>query len=261
VIARGKVVVAAGCYTFLEAAHDFFVHPEYISTLAPDALDSIKLTHLVLEGSEEGEVEKCLPFLAHLTGLREVMMDRSDCGDGAIARLAVLPNLQHISLYSTRIDGSCLRQLSSIKSLVILSLAQNKIKEESLQYLSGMPNLLMLTAPGCQLTDAGVANVSNCRRLDFLDISSNPKLSDGCVPYLRSLKKLHTLLINDTKISLSSLLQLKGAPLLRIITSVQPQSEQDLKALKKAFPGVQVAQITKSKKVDPEAYTYFAPLH
>jgi len=261
VMARGKVVVPADCYSFFEAEHNFFVHPEFVSTLDSDCFDSIQLAQVALEGGEEGEVERSLPYLAHLTGLREVLLDHSDVGDGAIDRLTVLPNVQHISLFSTRTDGSCLRQLSSIKSLRTLNLDQNKIKEENLQYLGSMFFLSNLLLKRCQLTDAGIANVSNCCGLVVLDISANPNVTDGCLPYLRPLKKLQCLCVNGTRISLSGLLQLKGLPLKKVIASGERQSAQDLKALKQAFPGVQVLQTTKSKTIDPDTYSYFAPLH
>ena len=260
-VAQGKVVVPAGYCSYFQAGHRFFANPAIVKTLSPDAFDSIQLTALSLDDSEDDEVDRALAVIGHLTGLRQVLLERSDASDTGVAHLAELPHVQHISLFATICTGRCLKQLATMKTLTSLSLSHSSIEPSNFKYLTNMHQLRELTASYCQLTDQGLSYISQCKSLRALNISANARLTDESLKYLLPLKNLRHLSLDDTDCSLKGLLQLKGLPLTALVTPGKPYTGKDLALLRRTFPDLQQLQTTHRRTMDAEDSTLYAPLH
>jgi len=259
--ARGKVTIPAGYISCFMADKNFFAHPQILNSLPPDAFDSIKMQAVALDDSEEGEVDRALAYVGHLTGLREVLLDRSDAGDAGVKYIAALPNVQRIALFSAAVTGDCLKDLSTMKNLKSLRLSQNDIKTQNMKYLGAMPHLESLALGRCRLSDAGIKYLATCADLQTLDISGNGEITDASVKILACLKKLKSLNISQTRITLGALTQLKGLPLISVVRSDQPYRPDELAAIRRIFPGIYIGAKNDRKAIDSETSTIYGPMH
>ena len=66
--ARGEVIVPAGYISLFVGLHPIFAKPEILKTIAPDSFDAIQLCATAIDESEEGEVDRTLAFIEHLSG-------------------------------------------------------------------------------------------------------------------------------------------------------------------------------------------------
>jgi hypothetical protein len=258
--ARGTIEVAPGQMVILKAGHELLEHPEALDNLPPDAIDVLRVEATSLADNEDGMADGVLQHARHLKGLIELNLDRSDVSDAGLAYAAELPNLQRVGAYSTRITGSCFKQLSNHKKLMSLGFAEDTIKEENLHYLSTLPDLRCISLRRTGLSVAGMREVAKCTNLRSLDIARNPKIDDRCIQYIRPLKKLGWLWLNETKISVKGLLQLKGLPLHGIVLPAAHYSQSELTAIAKVLPGATLSKGV-GAPIDEDAQTLFAPMH
>ncbi len=260
--ARGKIYVPEGYISLFDAEQRFFADPKIIKTFSPDAFDSIKMSATAIDDSEEGQVDRALAQIGHLSGLYEVNLDKSDATDVGISKLGALPRLQRVTLFNTAIDGSCLKQLATVKTLENLRLSKTSLKHENLKYLSQMRGLRSLSLTHLRLNDSAVSNISGCTNMYWLDLSNNPDLTDNCLKYLVPLKKLSEVNLTQTKTTLRGLLQLKGSlALKKILCSEMPYTAADLAAFRKALPGVKLSLKARERPVDIDTGAIFAPMH
>lgn len=261
VTARGKVTVPAGYCSFFSAQRQYLDHPEIAKTLPVNAFDSVQMSATALGDSEAGQLGKALASIVRFKSVRQVVLDRSDANDADIAQLASLPDLQRLSVFSCEAKGAFLKDFTAMQSLKSLRLSQNYINSDYLQYLSKMRNLEYLFLVRCMLKDDSLRHISHCTKLVRLDIARNPDVTDQSLKYIKQLKKLQFLSVDETQITLRALLSLKGLPLHLLARSDAGYSAKDLMLIRKTFPGVVVTQKLKQHAVDQDTKTIYAPLH
>jgi Leucine-rich repeat (LRR) protein len=62
-------------------------------------------------------------------------------------------------------------------------------------------NLQRISLVKCGIDDAALQGLKGLTKLSFLDVSGNPKVTDGCIDTLSTIKTLSTLNASDTGIT------------------------------------------------------------
>jgi hypothetical protein len=260
-IAQGKVVVPAGSIVKFIPAENFYKNPAIIKTLPADGLDSLKCTASSFDDNEKSVCDNALAYVGHLSGLLELNLDRSDATDKGLAYASELPNLQKVSVYEGNMRGASLKRLVTLKQLRYLSLSGNELQEDNLQYLSALPKLEHLYIADCNLGDVGLKYLSKCTGLIRLKLTNNTKITDESVKYILPMKKMRFLDLRGTSITEKELLQFKGLPLVELGVPGKP-SKAETDAIAHAFPKTTLLFVKgKSRTVDSDTKSLFAPLH
>lgn len=206
---------------------------DVICTLPAEAVTSITLSNNIFD---ENEILKLLRF----AGLKRLELTGTEVTDETIAKLAPLQNLETLIVDRTRIQGKFLAKLSSNKSIRNLKLGHNDLQKKYLQELKKFPNLQSLTLNSNHLRDSDMAAIAACSHLRYLDISDNNDLTNAGIAQLKPLKELAIMQLPFTAINAKGILALKGLPLARLRIEPKQAKSQDVAALNKAFPKLQI---------------------
>jgi hypothetical protein len=255
--ARGRVVIPPDQFVCLHANGTFFAHPELIAKCAPNAFDCLEMKLMAMEDAEEDLCKKALGHIGHLKDLQVLILDKSDIGDVGMKPIGAITNLQYLSAFLTGLDGSCLKELRSLKKLRALVIPSNSLKEENFKYLPEYPSLQHLLLSCTNTTNAGIKLIAGCKNLIRLDISKNAAVTDESVPYIKQLKNIKDLSIDDTSISLAGLLKLKGLPLVTLVITQKKYTPEQLALVHSTFPSAKLHFRGGPKKVDEETGTIF----
>ena len=102
--------------------------------------------------------------------------------------------------------------------------------------------------------------IGGCARLKRLDLSKNPGVGDDSIPYLKQLKQLRVLSIDDTSITPQGLLKLKGAGFTSLVLSQGKISRAQLAQIHSAFPKAHIGYRGGAKAVDEETGTLWGQM-
>jgi uncharacterized protein (TIGR02996 family) len=149
----------------------------------------------------------------------QLQLTQTHLTDADVELLAVLPGLQNLDLYETKITNRALCYLSSLKELHTLKIGSNAL--DNLDGLAGMTQLRELNL-GCMhiyhsgtpteylLTDAGTSALSTLTGLESLCLSFNP-VTDVTLERISELTNLRKLELESVGgITDAGLLHLKG---------------------------------------------------
>ena len=206
---------------------------DVICTLPAEAVTSITLSNNIFD---ENEILKLLRF----AGLKRLELTGTEVTDETIAKLASLQNLETLIVDRTRIRGKFLAKLSNNKSIRNLKLGHNDLQKQYLKELKKFPNLQSLTLNSSHLRDNDMAAIAACSHLRYLDISDNNDLTNAAIAQLKPLKELAVLQMPFTAINAKGILTLKGLPLARLRIEQKQANSEDVTALNKAFPKLQI---------------------
>ena len=119
-----------------------------------------------------------LAFIATLTELDELKLSKLACTDAFLGYLKGLKKLRKLDFGElANLTGTGFAQLAELSTL-------NSI----IHWKGGM-------------TDAGVAEIASLPSISTLDFQSSPAVTDSCIPSLRTMEKLTTLLLSATSIT------------------------------------------------------------
>jgi hypothetical protein len=143
----------------------------------------------------------------------------SAAGDAALISLAKHPEVGAIQVLDatacTTKGFAALRALPNLRKLV---LNRSGVTDKELAEIAGCGQLRVLVIPEAQVTDAGVAAVEKLPRLDTLDLSDNPRLTDKAAAHVKTLLRLENLFLNKTGLTDKGLAELKTLEGLRDLT-------------------------------------------
>ncbi len=210
VLAQGPIDIPAGKFVIYFPNHVFFHNPQLIEKLKPDSIDSAVVRYATMDDGEEGYSVKAMPYLARLTDIKVLDLEKSEMTDSGLSSLKPLKNLQALLLFANEFDGSFLKELSGLNKLKVLILNNNDVKAENLRYLSQYKSVKVLGLSYTRLTTASTGFLADMPQLEILLLAGNHKLDDSAIPVLAKLKNLHFLDIRKTGISMSGIKRLKA---------------------------------------------------
>jgi len=260
--AKGTIVVPAGKFVTFIPAHRFYQNPAIIDTIPPDAVDRLGILAASLADEEDGLCDRALSHIAHLKGVLDLKLDRSDASDEGVAHARDLPNLQKISASQCAFGGKCFKEFAGHKHLRYLRLPSCPIRDENTQYFSALPCLQHLNLCHTSISDEGVRGLADCKSLIELDLSDNPKITDRSIKTLLNLKTLRVLNLAGTSMTNKAALQLKALPLNLFTLPQVILLAKQLQTIRQQMPGILVvARGETARKVDYDTNKLFAPLH
>jgi len=112
-------------------------------------------------------------------------IDAKQCTDKGFAALHDLPNLRRLTL---NVSG---------------------VSDKELNTIAGCKNLRELIIPASMLSDDGVAALAKLPRLEALDLSENPRLTDKAVATIAGLERIERLYLGKTGLTDKGLMELK----------------------------------------------------
>jgi hypothetical protein len=258
--AQGRMVFKSKDYYALDANHLFFLHPEVLKDIPPDCLDSIRMRFSSFDDAEDGLCDKAMKYVAGLTGLKKLNLDRSEVTDEGLSQAKSLVNLESLTLFSTLVKGKAFKDLTGLKNLHTINIPLNELTPETYELFSGYPKLTSLDVGRCHPNEQAIKSIAKCTNLTDLDISGNRTVNDRNIKYLTALKQLTSLRLFGTSVSLNGLAQLKDLPLRQIVLPQRDYEPAQLDALRKVFPQAKLIAKERGKlKGNDEAI--FAPLH
>ncbi|MBP6747022.1 hypothetical protein KA344_17455 [bacterium] len=258
--AQGSTVFNRKDYYSLDANHLFFLHPEVLKDIPPDCLNSIRMRFSSFDDGEDGLCDKAMKYVACLTGLKKLNLDRSEVTDEGLSHAKSLVNLESMTLFSTLVKGKAFKDLTGLKKLHTINIPLNELTPDTYEYFSGYPKLTTLDVGRCHPNEQAIKCIAKCTNLTDLDISGNQTVNDRNIKYLTSLKQLKSLRLFGTNVSLNGLAQLKDLPLKQIVLPEREYDSARLDAVRKVFPQAKLIAKQRGKlKGNDEAI--FAPLH
>lgn len=152
-----------------------------------------------------------LDRLAGLSNLR--YLNLSGCAsisdDGAKKICTLLPQLELLSLESTRVTDACLDNVARLANLRTLVLQNRPITDSGLAKLQPLSELRRLVLVSSKITDAGLAYLRAFPHLEDLKIW-NTAISDAGLDHLQGLAYLTDLDVSETRVTDAGLAKLAG---------------------------------------------------
>ncbi len=257
--AQGTITFDAGSDVLLDANHKFFLHPEVLKNLPPDCLESLRMRFSSFDDSEDGLCDKAMIYVGRMTGLKNLILDRSEVSDIGLTNVKYLTNLESLSLFSTLVNGSSFKSLTNLKKLSILKMANNSLKPASYAYLVSLPKLERLNLTRCHPNGEALKHVGECTSINELHLGRNENITDETIKYIAPLKKLHFLDVVGTRVTERGLAALNGLPIKQLRVPVSLGHPQ-VATIKKLFPGAKVIVGHGAKSLGEDA-AIFEPMH
>ncbi len=165
------------------------------------------LTKLYLQS--EKLTDAGLAHLAELSSLEILEVMSPGITDAGLAHIAKLRSLRELYIWSPKIRGPGLVHLAKLPSLMNLNLTGNHFGDAGLKYLQTLGSVKKLKLGGMlNLTDAGLANLSNCLQLRDLNLA-NTQITGAGLAHLSRLAKLESLNLYNTSVGDEGLTHLK----------------------------------------------------
>lgn len=150
-----------------------------------------------------------MAHLAELSSLEILEVISPGMTDAGLAHVAKLRLLRELYVWSPKIRGPGLVHLARLPSLMNLNLTGNHFGEANLKYLQTGGSVKKLKLEWMQnLSDAGLANLSNCLQLRDLNLS-NTQITGAGLAHLSRLTNLESLNLYNTSVGDEGLAHLK----------------------------------------------------
>jgi len=231
----GKIIDA---YDFLE----FFGSSEdYLRLWLDDKVESLtKDAHGLLVLSLQSTASDAdLRFLSKAKNIGLLRLTGTMVTDAGLACLSALPVLAELILQETRITNTGLDEIVKIAWLRALDLGHTEVTNDGLARLSELPRLETLFLSGDKITDEGMAHLLALPRLQRLSLGN--QISDAGLAYVSQIKTISTLDLNNSGITNAGLAHLSSLPALKTLNLEGTAITDD--ALEHIFKLVNLKQI------------------
>ncbi|MFL5342767.1 MAG: sigma-70 family RNA polymerase sigma factor [Gemmataceae bacterium] len=148
------------------------------------------------------------------TPVVEVELGNTRVGDGWLARLGALPDLQRLYLHNTPVTDAGLAHLTCLPKLRGLTLASTAVSDAGLAHVKKLTRLQNLSLKGSRVTDGGLVHLKGVTGLKSLDMGFT-KVTDGGLIQLKELTGLRELDLGPTRVTDAGLVHLAGLTELR----------------------------------------------
>ncbi len=214
------------------------------------------LKKLTLYGQCHGLNDQTLPLLAGLTELEELSTDGVQLSDEGFQHFAPLKNLRSLAFFhpSAKVKsftGAGLAQLKALPKLERLTFAGTDCGDDALAAIAQLTQLKELGTWHTHQTQTGNAHLLKLtglkslwlgQRLRHWDGSPNAlSLDDRTLDLITKLPSLESLTLNETRLSLAALSQLRSLPRLKKLRlEVVDVPADDIEKLRAVLPGVSI---------------------
>jgi len=212
--ARGDVTVAAGKRLALYVAQAAWKDLSPLLSLKPDDLHM-----LTIYGSSRSRTppdDRCMPYIAHLTGLKVLSLENTRISargaeslkhlknlerlglskgvtNQTLAEIAQLPSLKALYLNQNSLTNAGLAHLQKLTGLEELALGGGRMNNAALIHLAKLPSLTYLMLQGENFTDAGMAHLKNIPSLRILSLRHLRRLTDRTLVHISEIPNLENL--------------------------------------------------------------------
>ena len=252
-----KVVVPPRHFVLFEANRRVFQDPSLLRKVSPVGVDYLKIALISMDDSEEKLCNRALAYVDQFKNLTELEVDRSDADDSGLAVVQKLKNLHSISCFQTQTNGTFFKYFAQLPELAQLNTSWCVIKPSNFKYLTSVPKLFYLNVSRTGLDFQGAKEIGKCHNLIVVRASENSKFDDACLKNFASLKKLQSLDVRDTRITLDGLHALKGLNLRSLALPERICSHENLEQVRALFPKVVI--IKRTKRMNQEVKETYAP--
>lgn len=208
-------------------------------------LNSEDIYMLSFAGMEDGYSlspdDRCMPYIAHLTGLKILMLSNTNISaeglklignlnllerlsaprltDAGLAEVARLSSLKALYIYDHNLTNAGLAPLAQLELLEELDLVgKGRLNDGGLVHLSKLPRLRYLLLRGRSFTNAGMAQIKNCSSLRILHLGFLTQLTDATIVQLSQMPKLERLSFHwNENITNASMVYLKKMNSLKVL--------------------------------------------
>ncbi|MBK8219453.1 MAG: hypothetical protein IPK73_00395 [Candidatus Obscuribacter sp.] len=249
--ARGKVTVNQGSGLIFEGTGSICLHPEVLDKLPADAFVNMVFDNT--EFDDSGAVR-----LGRFKMLERLSLEQTEVTDKIIDVVSGMPRLKLLFISRTSVKGKNLQKLCSLKELQFLRMSNNQLAEGVVAGLKDAKQLKRLDIRRCAVKDADILALSGLTELLSLELADNKDITDRVLQPIMGMKKLRWLDVSGTRITARALIKARLLSLYRINIFRDQYSQDEIKALRMAYPHIQLNIIDLNDKADP---TIFAPLH
>jgi len=208
------VSIPAGKRLALVVSKDGLRDLSPLSNLRPD--DLYKLTIYGPPPPGPKPDDRCMPHIAHLTGLKVLELEDTAISvkgvkllcnleslerlslskqltDEGLAEVSQLRSLKGLYIKESRLTDAGLVHLANLTSLEELALGQGRTTNAGLAHLAKLPSLRYLMLSGKNFTDAGMVYLKDVTSLKILNLSHLPHLTDTALVHLSNIPNLESL--------------------------------------------------------------------
>jgi hypothetical protein len=163
-------------------------------------IEGIAIDGRFYTGTLTGEA---LQVLSGLQGLKTLTMGNlPDLKDEDLAFISTLSALDELRLSKMNCTDAFLGYLKSLRKLRKLEFGElKKLTGTGFAELAELSELNSIIHWKGGMTDAGIAAISTLPSISILDFQSSPAVTDACIPSLRAMEKLATLLLSATNLT------------------------------------------------------------
>jgi len=264
--AQGRVTVPAGKRLSLSIDPDAWKDLSPLANLGADDLYKLTIYGRYPDGPDPDD--RCMPHIAHLTGLKVLSLKTTNIGDKGLKFIKNFKSLEYLDLPrrvtdvglgyvaelsslkglycgSNRFTNAGLHQLAKLTKLEELDIGsvykdetgqiRIGVNDAGLVHLAKLPRLRYLMLQGEKFTDAGMAHLKNVPSLRILSLGRLPITSRG-LEHLSKCSGLENLHLYRTKVTDEGLAHLKSIPSLKklslLFTEVTDEGMIDLGQVK-----------------------------
>jgi Leucine-rich repeat (LRR) protein len=251
------VIVPPDYALLMDANRRVFENPILLKEISP-GLDALRLSFMAMEDREDHMLERAMPYVGYLKGLRVLFFDRSDINDADLSKVNNLPRLCYINLFLTQINGSCFAHLSTFPELYQLDVPFCHLDQKKIANLAQIRKLRYLDLCRTHMTIVGARSLSKLTGLTRLNLQQNLKFDDQCIKYLQPLKKLTWLDLRRTKVTFEGIKYLQGIKLQQLF--VPMACRKKMSEIKAMFPSASIMTETGPEAVTKDDKMIYAPL-
>jgi len=227
--ARGDVTVPSGKRLGLIVGRDGIKALSHLANLRPYDLYMLKIK--CGKNAEYNPGDDCVPYLARLTGLKELILEYPGITNEGFEAIRGLNSLERLSLISGQLDDTGMAHIAELKSLRGLRFSSRNVTNVGLSYLSKL-TLLEELFPSGIIDDEGLAHLKKLPALRHLLLSAGDFTENG-LAHLKEIPSLRKLEVGRIEFSGEGLAHISSIPGLEDLSiSHTVFSDEDLIPLK-----------------------------
>ena len=191
-LAQGDVAIPDGKEVRFDPSHDGIKDLSPLTSLKPDDIAAM------YSSSSDGGVDT--RSLAHLTGLRTLLMHATKLTDDELAAIGGMTELESLHLGASPIADSQLEHLVPLKKLRVLILRGTKVTDAGLATVAKMQSLEEIDLGDCDVGDPGMKHLAALKGLRKLAVE-HTDVGDAGIAAIATLPALEQLNIQETPVT------------------------------------------------------------